>query len=144
MTDDGLSPQVQAWLASAGSRPNEPGREDRPEDVRARVDALDPPAAEIRAVGLRRREELDSWLRRYAFHPSDAVKAALAVVDAGWKHPDEVAELVAAVRAETAELIRRTIEAAARELNRPHDKDDLDRGRVAGLWDAARIARETR
>lgn len=27
----------RAWLAGAGSRPNEPGRQDRPEDVQARL-----------------------------------------------------------------------------------------------------------
>lgn len=48
---------------------------------------------ETRAVELQRREELDSWLRRYGLHPSDAAKASRAVVDAGWVHPAEVERL---------------------------------------------------
>jgi phytoene/squalene synthetase len=38
VTDDGLSPQTRAWLAGAGNRLSEPVREDRPEDVKARLD----------------------------------------------------------------------------------------------------------
>lgn len=37
MTDGGLSPEARAWLTGAGQRLNEPVREERSEDVHARL-----------------------------------------------------------------------------------------------------------
>lgn len=115
MTDGGLSPETRAWPSGAGSRLNEPVREDRPEDVQTRVDALTTPAAEGRAV------EPDPWLRRY--------------------YPDEVAALEEAARAETAERIAAAIE-AARDGGRRIEP--YSNHYNAGVAEAARIAREAR
>lgn len=119
--DGGLSPEIRAWLAGAGSRLNEPVREDRREDVQARLDAFAAIEADLRSA-----------------ESSDDARRFLA---AGWRPPTAVAALVAAARTETAERIAAAIEAAR---NGGRRIEPYSNHYNAGVTEAARIARETR
>lgn len=138
--DGGLSPATRAWLAGAGSRLNEPVREDQREDVQARLEA----AADT-AVGLGyavlRAELVAAMKQGYSMH-GDGLLANMAgqVLAAGWVSPAGAEALVEAARAETAERIAAAIEAARDGGLRVAPYSNHYN---AGVTHAARIARET-
>lgn len=119
----GLSPETQAWLSGAGTRLNEPVRQDRREDVQARGDAFAAIEADLRS-------------------DSDD---ALSLLAAGWRPPTAIAALVAAARAETAERIAVAIEGSTQLAGDQSTAwNPYTDGRLAQARKDAQIARETR
>lgn len=146
MSGGGLSEGTRAWLAGAPQRRGQPVAVDRPEDVQARLDAAasKPPAVTLPPHPEGEYVALEVALRDQVGDEDEALSVVQVTLAAGWRPPGEIAALVAAAQADTARRIAAAIRVAAATATQGLGRDDLDRGRVAGLGEAARIAGNSR
>lgn len=138
-TDEGLTAGTQAWLAGAGQRLNEPVREDRREDVQARIDeiARDRGGRIVRAAW-------DAWAREQPDvndHPSWTVPYD----DLPERDREVDRRIYEACRADVTDRTARKIrDVQASVAGTGPDRNDFERGWLHAARSAAVIARETR